>query len=74
TYLELIGTWLGIWSWATHDPTGLVSMGNPPTGAAGGYGWFDLVAISLAPVMVRWWRRTTRSPSSTTEEVEELAV
>ena len=52
TYLELIGTWLGIWTWATHDPTGLVTMGNPPSGAAGGYGWFDLVAISVAPTVV----------------------
>lgn len=49
TYLELLGTWLGNWAWAATDPTGLVAIGNPPTGAAGGYGWFDLVAVAVAP-------------------------
>lgn len=57
TYLEWIGTWVGTWTWQPYDPTGLVSMGNPPSGAAGGYGWFDLVAISIAPTLVRWWGR-----------------
>ena len=55
TYLEIVGTWWGTWAWQPYDPTGLVSMGNPPSGAAGGYGWFDLVAIALAPILVRWW-------------------
>jgi len=49
TYLELLGTHLGTWAWQAHDPTGIVSMGNPPSGAAGGYGWFDLAAVTLAP-------------------------
>lgn len=62
TYLELIGTWLGTWTWQPYDPTGLVSMGNPPSGAAGGYGWFDLAAILLAPVLVRWWSRLRGLP------------
>jgi hypothetical protein len=53
TYLELIGTWVGTWTWAAYDPTGLVAMGNPPSGAAGGYGWFDLVAIMVAPALLR---------------------
>ena len=57
TYLELIGTALGTWTWQPYDPTGLVSMGNPPSGAAGGYGWFDLAAITLAPVLLEWWQR-----------------
>jgi hypothetical protein len=52
TYLEILGTWIGNWAWAPTDPTGLVSIGNPPTGAAGGYGWFDLVAMALAPSVV----------------------
>jgi hypothetical protein len=30
-----------------------VSIGNPPSGAAGGYGWFDLVAVLAAPTMLR---------------------
>jgi hypothetical protein len=47
TYLELLGTSLGTWVWHVHDPTGLVAIGNPPSGAAGGYGWFDLAALLL---------------------------
>jgi hypothetical protein len=52
TYLELLGTHLGTWAWQQHDPTGLVTIGNPPSGAAGGYGWFDLAALLIAPVVV----------------------
>ena len=52
TVLELLGTWLGTWEWATHDPTGLVAIGNPPSGAAGGYGWFDLAAVLAAPALL----------------------
>jgi hypothetical protein len=53
TFLELLGTRLGTWRWHELDPTGLVSIGNPPSGAAGGYGWFDLVAVLAAPTMLR---------------------
>lgn len=53
TYLEILGTWFGTWTWAATDPTGIVSIGNPPSGAAGGYGWFDLVALCAAPAVVR---------------------
>lgn len=53
TYLEVLGTWVGAWTWSSHDPTGLVAIGNPPSVAAGGYGWFDLVAIMAAPALVR---------------------
>jgi hypothetical protein len=59
TYLEWVGTWMGTWTWQPYDPTGLVSMGNPPSGAAGGYGWFDLAAITIAPTLVTWWGRST---------------
>jgi len=53
TYLELLGTHLHTWTWQPHDPTGWVSIGNPPSGAAGGYGWFDLAAILGAPGLLR---------------------
>ncbi|MBA2444286.1 MAG: hypothetical protein H0V49_03020 [Nocardioidaceae bacterium] len=59
TYLELAGTTLGTWTWQPVDPTGLVSIGNPPSGAAGGYGWFDLAALLLAPALLARWRRLT---------------
>jgi hypothetical protein len=48
TYLEILGTALGAWTWQPVDPTGLIAIGNPPSGAAGGYGWFDLAALLLA--------------------------
>jgi hypothetical protein len=47
TYLEWIGTWVGTWAWQPY----------PPSGAAGGYGWFDLAAITIAPTVVAWWSR-----------------
>jgi hypothetical protein len=59
TYLEIVGTSLGTWEWRPHDPTGLVPIGNPPSGAAGGYGWFDLAALLLAPTLVAVVRRAT---------------
>lgn len=59
TYLELLGTTIGTWTWQTHDPTGIVSMGNPPSGAAGGYGWFDLAALLAGPPLLAGWQRLT---------------
>jgi hypothetical protein len=53
TYLEVVGTTLGTWTWQESDPTGLISIGNPPSGAAGGYGWFDLAALVAAPYVLR---------------------
>lgn len=50
SYLELIGTGVGAWTWQTKDPIlHWIRMGNPPTGAAGGYGFFDAAALALAP-------------------------
>ncbi|PZS40789.1 MAG: hypothetical protein DLM62_00990 [Pseudonocardiales bacterium] len=61
TYLELLGTWLGVWTWRPLDPTGLITIGNPPSGAAGGYGWFDLAALTVAPTLLRAWERLTQT-------------
>ena len=56
SYLELVGTGLGTWAWQPHDPlTGWVAIGNPPSGVAGGYAWFDAAALALTPVLLRWW-------------------
>jgi hypothetical protein len=53
TYLELLGTGLGTWTWQVRDPVlGVVGMGNPPSGAAGGYGFFDAAALLLAPRLI----------------------
>jgi hypothetical protein len=61
SYLELLGTRLGTWTWSEHDPTGLVSIGNPPSGAAGGYGWFDLAGLLVAPLLVATVSRLRRT-------------
>jgi hypothetical protein len=56
SYLEIIGTRWGVWTWMPRDTLlGWVAQGNPPSVAAGGYGWFDLYAVLLAPSVVRWW-------------------
>jgi hypothetical protein len=50
TYLELVGTRLGTWTWQPVDPmTGLFSIGNPPSGIPGGYCFFDAAALAAAP-------------------------
>ncbi|HUW15712.1 MAG TPA: hypothetical protein VMW94_01425, partial [Actinomycetes bacterium] len=87
TYLEVVGTWVGTWTWSAYDPTGLVAMGNPPSGAAGGYGWFDLVALAVAPGLLRVMSRlrgrvrprqpapdNTRSDSSWSRPLELTAL
>jgi hypothetical protein len=47
--LELYGTSIGTWRWA-HDLPGLgIPDGNPPSGVASGYVWFDVMALLVAP-------------------------
>jgi hypothetical protein len=47
-YLELLGTAWGTWAWAHEDFLGMTTLGNPPSGIAGGYGWLDMVGILVA--------------------------
>lgn len=51
--LELLGTGIGTWTWAERDPSGLVSIGNPPSGIPGGYCVLDAVALALGPAALR---------------------
>jgi hypothetical protein len=46
--LELYGTALGTWTWASSVPGLGLSQGNPPSGVASGYVVFDVLALSLA--------------------------
>jgi hypothetical protein len=62
SWLELLGTELRTWVWQTADPVLGVSIGNPPSGAAGGYGWFDLAALLAAPRLVRWFNPPRAAP------------
>ncbi len=69
TFLEIVGTSLGTWAWQPADTvTGWIAIGNPPTGAAGGYCFFDAAALTLAPLLLRVIRRR-RSPRPEPEPV-----
>jgi hypothetical protein len=52
-WLELYGTAIGTWEWAVTIPGTGVPQGNPPSGVASGYVWFDIVALALAPLLIR---------------------
>jgi hypothetical protein len=75
SYLELTGTLLGTWAWAVNDPVlGVVGQGNPPSGAAGGYGWFDLYALILAPRILALGARLRALLGSGRQRGEDLVV
>jgi hypothetical protein len=77
TYLELLGTHLGIWTWQIKDPIAhLVAMGNPPSGAAGGYGFFDLAALWVSDrVAARRGRSVTATSLGTAgEDAQDLRM
>ena len=63
-WLELYGTAIGTWEWAATIPGTGVPQGNPPSGVASGYVWFDIVALALAPrVLAGWQRLRGRAPT-----------
>jgi hypothetical protein len=77
TCLELYGTAIGTWRWARTLP-GLgipdgsqhplrVPDGNPPSGVASGYVWFDVMSLLIAPYLVSAYytarRRLGRQPT-----------
>jgi hypothetical protein len=51
--LELYGTAIGTWRWARTLPGLGIPDGNPPSGVASGYVWFDVMAVLVAPTLVR---------------------
>jgi hypothetical protein len=61
-FLEIYGTWIGTWVWAEEIPGLGVGDGNPPSGAASGYVFFDIAALALAPWVLRTWYRLWRGP------------
>jgi hypothetical protein len=50
--LELYGTTIGTWRWASTLPGLGIPDGNPPSGVASGYVWFDVMALLVAPWLV----------------------
>jgi len=59
--LELYGTALGTWRWAEVAPGTSITQGNPPSGIASGYVFFDIAALALAPLVLVAVRRARRS-------------
>jgi hypothetical protein len=51
--LEFYGTALGTWRWAAELPGLGIPDGNPPSGVASGYVWFDVMALLVAPAFLR---------------------
>lgn len=50
--LELYGTAIGTWRWAARLPGLGIPDGNPPSGVASGYVWFDVMAMLTAPAVL----------------------
>jgi len=61
--LELYGTAIGTWQWERALPGFGIADGNPPSGVASGYVWFDVMALLLAPYLLVVVRRFGRAPS-----------
>ena len=62
-FLELYGTSIGAWHWASTTPGTPLLTGNPPSGIASIYVLFDIAAIALAPRLLAFaaWRPLLRS-------------
>jgi hypothetical protein len=67
--LELYGTAIGTWRWARDVPGLGIPDGNPPSGVASGYVWFDVMALFTAPLALRLL--TKRRASRTRREGEQ---
>lgn len=66
--LELYGTAIGTWRWARTLPGLGIPDGNPPSGVASGYVWFDVMALLTAPLALTLVR--ARRASRTRREAE----
>jgi hypothetical protein len=58
--LELYGTAIGTWRWERELPGLGIPDGNPPSGVASGYVWFDVMALLVAPYVIALARRSRR--------------
>lgn len=62
--LELYGTSIGVWRWAEELPGLGIPDGNPPSGVASGYVWFDVMAMLVAPWLLVALRRVRPVPAT----------
>ena len=60
--LELYGTAIGTWRWAPALPGLGIPDGNPPSGVASGYVWFDVMALVLAPRLLSALGKSAGAP------------
>ncbi len=60
TWLELIGTSVGAWTWASIDPLLGWPQGNPPSGVGAWYCLVDAVAIGGAAPLLRGLKHARR--------------
>jgi hypothetical protein len=70
--LELYGTAIGTWRWAEHLPGLGIPDGNPPSGVASGYVWFDVMALLLASRLPAAWSRLVRLVDPHVEELRQV--
>ncbi len=70
--LELYGTAIGTWRWADQLPGVGIPDGNPPSGVASGYVWFDVMALLLAPRLPAAWRGLVRLVDPYVEELRQI--
>jgi hypothetical protein len=61
--LELYGTAIGTWRWSRHLPGLGIPDGNPPSGVASGYVWFDVMALLVAPSILAFLRQLSGAPN-----------
>jgi hypothetical protein len=62
--LELYGTAIGTWRWAATLPGLGIPDGNPPSGVASGYVWFDVMALLVASWLARPRTRVGGEPNA----------
>jgi hypothetical protein len=62
--LELYGTALGTWTWAPTLPGLGIADGNPPSGVASGYVWFDVMAVLVASRLLALRRARRATPAA----------
>jgi hypothetical protein len=60
--LELYGTAIGTWRWERVLPGLGIPDGNPPSGVASGYVWFDVMALLVAPMISVRRRSLSQEP------------
>jgi hypothetical protein len=73
-YLEIYGTAVGTWTWETEIPGLGVADGNPPSGAASGYVFFDIAALYLAPPLLAGWLALRRRLAAASAAVDGRVV